>query len=122
MFTELHRVNVLGEVVAIELSIRGTFLGPLTCRLAEPAGRAAAARAARSSCRCTVPGCGAAGCGAAGLALCRGPCCGAASCGSGTAPASSWRLTRMVAIAMSRASSPIPAATTNPREKPTVRA
>jgi len=25
---ELHRVNVLGEVVAIELSIQGTFLGP----------------------------------------------------------------------------------------------
>ena len=25
---ELHRVNVLGDVVAIELSIRGTFLGP----------------------------------------------------------------------------------------------
>jgi hypothetical protein len=26
---ELHRVNVLGDVVAVELSIRGTFLGPL---------------------------------------------------------------------------------------------
>src|SRR6266480_6261476 len=25
---ELHRVNVLGDVVAIELPIRGTFLGP----------------------------------------------------------------------------------------------
>ena len=25
---ELHRVNVMGNVVAIELSIRGTFLGP----------------------------------------------------------------------------------------------
>jgi SnoaL-like domain len=25
---ELHRVNVLGDVAAIELSIRGTFLGP----------------------------------------------------------------------------------------------
>ena len=25
---ELRRVNVLGDVVAIELSIRGTFLGP----------------------------------------------------------------------------------------------
>jgi hypothetical protein len=25
---ELHRVNVLGDVVAIELSIQGTFLGP----------------------------------------------------------------------------------------------
>jgi len=25
---DLHRVNVLGDVVAIELSIRGTFLGP----------------------------------------------------------------------------------------------
>jgi SnoaL-like polyketide cyclase len=25
---ELHRINVLGDVVAIELSIRGTFLGP----------------------------------------------------------------------------------------------
>ena len=25
---ELHRVNVLGQVVAIELSIQGTFLGP----------------------------------------------------------------------------------------------
>ena len=26
---ELHRVNVLGDVVAIEMSIQGTFLGPL---------------------------------------------------------------------------------------------
>ena len=26
---ELHRVNVLGDMVAIELSIQGTFLGPL---------------------------------------------------------------------------------------------
>ena len=26
---ELHRVNVLGDMVAVELSIRGTFLGPL---------------------------------------------------------------------------------------------
>jgi ketosteroid isomerase-like protein len=26
---ELHRVSVLGEVVAVELSIQGTFLGPL---------------------------------------------------------------------------------------------
>ena len=26
---ELHRVNVLGDTVAIELSIQGTFLGPL---------------------------------------------------------------------------------------------
>jgi cell wall-associated NlpC family hydrolase len=25
----LHRVNVLGDTVAVELSIRGTFLGPL---------------------------------------------------------------------------------------------
>jgi ketosteroid isomerase-like protein len=25
---ELHRVNVLGDVVTVELSIRGTFLGP----------------------------------------------------------------------------------------------
>ena len=25
---ELHRVNVLGDVVAIEVSIQGTFLGP----------------------------------------------------------------------------------------------
>jgi ketosteroid isomerase-like protein len=25
---ELHRINVLGDVVAIEVSIRGTFLGP----------------------------------------------------------------------------------------------
>ena len=25
---ELHRVNVLGDVVATEVSIRGTFLGP----------------------------------------------------------------------------------------------
>jgi hypothetical protein len=32
---ELHRVNVLGDVVAIELSIRGTFLGPFEM----PAGR-----------------------------------------------------------------------------------
>ena len=31
---ELHRINVLGEVVAIELSIRGTFLRPF----ATPAG------------------------------------------------------------------------------------
>jgi hypothetical protein len=26
---ELHRVNVLGDLVAVELSIQGTFLGPL---------------------------------------------------------------------------------------------
>jgi len=26
---ELHRVNALGDTVAVELSIRGTFLGPL---------------------------------------------------------------------------------------------
>jgi ketosteroid isomerase-like protein len=26
---ELHRVNVLGDMVAVEVSIRGTFLGPL---------------------------------------------------------------------------------------------
>jgi ketosteroid isomerase-like protein len=26
---ELHRVNVLGDTVAVELSIQGTFLGPL---------------------------------------------------------------------------------------------
>ena len=26
---ELHRVNVLGEMVAVELSIQGTFLGPM---------------------------------------------------------------------------------------------
>jgi hypothetical protein len=26
---ELHRVNVLGDMVAIEVSIQGTFLGPL---------------------------------------------------------------------------------------------
>ena len=26
---ELHRVTVLGDMVAVELSIRGTFLGPL---------------------------------------------------------------------------------------------
>jgi hypothetical protein len=26
---ELHRVNVLGDMVAVELSIQGTFLGPL---------------------------------------------------------------------------------------------
>ncbi len=26
---ELHRVNVLGDIVAVELSIQGTFLGPL---------------------------------------------------------------------------------------------
>ncbi len=26
---ELHRVNVLGDKVAVELSIQGTFLGPL---------------------------------------------------------------------------------------------
>jgi hypothetical protein len=26
---ELHRVNVLGAMVAVELSIQGTFLGPL---------------------------------------------------------------------------------------------
>ena len=32
---ELHRVNVLGDVVAIELSIRGTLLGPFET----PAGR-----------------------------------------------------------------------------------
>ena len=26
---ELHRVNVLGDMVAVELSIQGTFLGPM---------------------------------------------------------------------------------------------
>jgi ketosteroid isomerase-like protein len=26
---ELHRVNVLGDMIAVEVSIRGTFLGPL---------------------------------------------------------------------------------------------
>jgi ketosteroid isomerase-like protein len=26
---ELHRVNVIGDVIAVELSIQGTFLGPL---------------------------------------------------------------------------------------------
>jgi ketosteroid isomerase-like protein len=26
---ELHRVNVLGDMVAVEVSIQGTFLGPL---------------------------------------------------------------------------------------------
>jgi ketosteroid isomerase-like protein len=29
LFPDLHRVNVLGDTVAVELSIRGTFLGPL---------------------------------------------------------------------------------------------
>jgi hypothetical protein len=28
IYRELHRVNVLGDVVAVELSIRGTFTGP----------------------------------------------------------------------------------------------
>jgi hypothetical protein len=37
---ELHRVNVLGDVVAIELSIRGTFLGPfeMPAGVIEPTG------------------------------------------------------------------------------------
>jgi ketosteroid isomerase-like protein len=37
---ELHRVNVPGDVVAIELSIRGTFLGPfeMPAGVIEPAG------------------------------------------------------------------------------------
>jgi ketosteroid isomerase-like protein len=37
---ELHRVNVLGDTVAVELSIRGTFLGPLEtpAGIVQPAG------------------------------------------------------------------------------------
>jgi hypothetical protein len=37
---ELHRVNVLGDMVAVELSIQGTFLGPLQTpsRTFEPTG------------------------------------------------------------------------------------
>jgi ketosteroid isomerase-like protein len=37
---ELHRVNVLGDTVAVELSIRGTFLGPLEtpAGLVQPTG------------------------------------------------------------------------------------
>jgi hypothetical protein len=37
---ELHRVNVLGDVVAVELSIQGTFLGPLRtpAGIIEPTG------------------------------------------------------------------------------------
>ena len=37
---ELHRVNVLGDMVAVELSIQGTFLGPLKTRSGtyEPTG------------------------------------------------------------------------------------
>ena len=91
----------------------------MTCRRAEPArtggrGEGGSVLMSLQGRRLHVPGCGAAGCGAAG--------CGAASCGAGAAPDRSWRRTRMVAIAMSRASSPIPAATSNAREKPTVRA
>jgi hypothetical protein len=44
-----------------------------------------------------------------------------ACCGAGAALAGSWRLIRMVAIAMSRASSPIAAATSNVRGNPAVR-
>jgi hypothetical protein len=36
---DLHRVNVLGDVVAIELSIRGTFLGPFEVAVGEIAAR-----------------------------------------------------------------------------------
>jgi hypothetical protein len=37
---ELHRVTVLGDVVAVELSIQGTFLGPLEtpAGIVEPTG------------------------------------------------------------------------------------
>ena len=37
---ELHRVNVLGDMVAVELSIQGTFLGPLEtpAGIVEPTG------------------------------------------------------------------------------------
>jgi ketosteroid isomerase-like protein len=37
---ELHRVNVLGDMVAVELSIQGTFLGPLEspAGIAQPTG------------------------------------------------------------------------------------
>ena len=37
---ELYRVNVLGDVVAVELSIQGTFLGPLEtpAGIVEPTG------------------------------------------------------------------------------------
>jgi ketosteroid isomerase-like protein len=37
---ELHRVNVLGEMVAVEVSIQGTFLGPLEtpAGLVQPTG------------------------------------------------------------------------------------
>ena len=37
---ELHRVNVLGDVVAIEVSIRGTFLGAFEtpARVIQPTG------------------------------------------------------------------------------------
>ena len=37
---ELHRVNVLGDMVAVELSIQGTFLGPLEtpAGIIEPTG------------------------------------------------------------------------------------
>jgi len=35
---ELHRVNVLGDVVAVELSIQGTFRGPMeNARWRDPA-------------------------------------------------------------------------------------
>jgi ketosteroid isomerase-like protein len=36
----LHRVNVLGDMVAVELSIQGTFLGPLKtpAGIIEPTG------------------------------------------------------------------------------------
>lgn len=38
---ELHRVNVLGDVVAVELSIRGTFTGrpfPMPAGMIQPTG------------------------------------------------------------------------------------
>jgi hypothetical protein len=42
---ELHRVNVRGDVVAVELSIRSTFLGPLQTpgRIFQPTGARAGA-------------------------------------------------------------------------------
>ena len=43
---ELHRVNVLGDVAAIELSIQGTFLGPFEtpAGLIQPTGPSSTSR------------------------------------------------------------------------------
>ena len=48
---ELHRVNVMGDVVAIELSIQGTFSGPMEAPdgVIQPTGAKSTSRARTSS-------------------------------------------------------------------------